>query len=226
MNMTNKEMMNRFTEAFGDTTVELTFRDLTEGMDSYFKLMKRTQHICRLIREESELKKHHRAYLHVRAEIDEAVSDTLNFIFEEMKSLSQKDHIYHVPFHNRNASCAKCGEDTRCCEYAEEVEKNHEAKKFPFAQAESEDEEAIVVIPKEDFDCMVEDLLTMAELIELVTEMRTEDMTAVHEIGKFVPSLAAYERDRLELYRDAQFEAEEIVDRWDDDYEPDEYFSD
>ena len=43
---------------------------------------------------------------------------------------------------------------------------------------------------------------------------------------------AAYERNRLSLYREAAKEAESIIDRWEDeldedeDYEPDEYFSD
>lgn len=43
---------------------------------------------------------------------------------------------------------------------------------------------------------------------------------------------AAYERNRLSLYREAAKEAEDIIDRWEDeldddeDYEPDEYFSD
>ena len=46
------------------------------------------------------------------------------------------------------------------------------------------------------------------------------------------PAYAAYERNRLSLYREAAKEAESIIDRWEDeldddeDYEPDEYFSD
>ena len=52
-------------------------------------------------------------------------------------------------------------------------------------------------------------------------------------------SFAAFEKNRLSLYRDAAKEAEEIFDRWadeiddldedfmeDEDYEPDEYYSD
>ena len=53
------------------------------------------------------------------------------------------------------------------------------------------------------------------------------------------PRLAAFEKNRLSLYREAAKEAEEIFDRWadeiddldedfmeDEDYEPDEYYSD
>ena len=45
-------------------------------------------------------------------------------------------------------------------------------------------------------------------------------------MGKFLPAYAAYENSRLSLYRDAAKEAEDIMNRWDDEYEPDEYFSD
>ena len=64
--------------------------------------------------------------------------------------------------------------------------------------------------------------------------MRTQDMKAIREFGKFVPAFAAFEKNRLNLYREAAKEAEEIFDRWadcadeedEDDYEPDEFFSD
>ena len=58
-------------------------------------------------------------------------------------------------------------------------------------------------------------------------------MKAIRKFGKFVPAFAAFEKNRLSLYREAAEEAEEIFDRWadeiddlDEDYEPDEYYSD
>lgn len=36
---------------------------------------------------------------------------------------------------------------------------------------------------------MVDDLLTMAELIDMVADMRTRDMEAIRAFAKFVPSL-------------------------------------
>ena len=64
-------------------------------------------------------------------------------------------------------------------------------------------------------------------------------MKAIREFGKFIPAFAAFEKNRLSLYREAAKEAEEIFDRWadeiddldedfmeDEDYEPDEYYSD
>ena len=58
-------------------------------------------------------------------------------------------------------------------------------------------------------------------------------MRAIREFGKFIPAFAAIEKNRMILYREAAKEAEEIFDRWadefddlDEDYEPDEFFSD
>ena len=99
---------------------------------------------------------------------------------------------------------------------------------FPFSDTDGDDE--AVTISKEKYDSMVDDLLTMAELIDMVADMRTRDMEAIRTFAKFVPSFDAYEHNRLRLYHEAAKEAEEIIDRWaddlDDEDEPDEYFSD
>ena len=83
---------------------------------------------------------------------------------------------------------------------------------------------------KTKYDLMIEDLLTMAELLGMVADMRTKDVRAIQEFGKYVPAFAAFEKNRLSLYREAAKEAEDILTRWEDeideDDEPDEYFSD
>ena len=92
-----------------------------------------------------------------------------------------------------------------------------------------EDEET-VTISKEQYEDMIDDLLTMAELIDMVSDMRTKDIRFIQEMAKLMPAYAEYEKSRLALYREAAKEAEAIFDRWEDeldeDYEPDEYFSD
>ena len=106
-------------------------------------------------------------------------------------------------------------------------------------QEAAEDDADTVTIAKEDYETMIDDLLTMSEIIQCVADMRTQDVKAIREFGKFVPAFAAFEKNRLSLYRDAAKEAEEIFDRWadeiddldedfmeDEDYEPDEYYSD
>ena len=205
----NKNMNENFvitvddlTEIFGDTPVEMSFREVKEGMDSFFGLMGLAMELVKLIRKEDELKKHHRAYLHVREEIAECADEATEVISGILDDLREKDHIYRVT-----------------------------GSPSAFADAEEDEEECdTVTISKEKYDSMVEDLLTMAELIDMVSDMRTKDVRAIQEFGKFVPAFAAYERNRLSVYREAAKEAESIIDRWedelDDDYEPDEYFSD
>ena len=116
------------------------------------------------------------------------------------------------------------------------LESNNSDENTPFADA-GDDE--TVSIPKDKYELMIDDLLTMSEIIQCVADMRTQDVKAIHEFGKFVPAFAAFEKNRLSLYREAAKEAEEIFDRWadeiddldedfmeDEDYEPDEYYSD
>ena len=199
-NMDCKRMMAEFTEAFGDAAVEMTFREVVKGMDSFFGLMGMTIELVNLIRKEEELKKHHRACLHVRAEIENRADAVMEFIAGIVDELNAKEHFYHV-----SAEGA-----------------------FPFAKAEDEGE--AVTIPKDKYDLMIEDLLTMAELLGMVADMRTKDVRAIQEFGKYVPAFAAFEKNRLSLYREAAQEAEDILNRWEDeideDDEPDEYFSD
>ena len=199
-NMDCKRMMAEFTEAFGDAAVEMTFREVVKGMDSFFGLMGMTIELVNLIHKEEELKKHHRAYLHVRGEIENRADAVMEFIAGIVDELNAKEHFYHV-----SAEGA-----------------------FPFAKAEDEGE--AVTIPKDKYDLMIEDLLTMAELLGMVADMRTKDVRAIQEFGKYVPAFAAFEKNRLSLYREAAQEAEDILNRWEDeideDDEPDEYFSD
>ena len=162
MNENFEITVDEMTEIFGDTPVEMSFREVKEGMDSFFGLMGLTVELVNLIRKEDELKKHHRAYLHVREEIAECADEATEVIAGILDSIQEKEHIYRV-------------------------------SGTPSA-----------------FD--------MDE--------------AIQEFGKFIPAYAAYERNRLSLYREAAKEAESIIDRWEDeldddeDYEPDEYFSD
>ena len=201
------DIINSFTEKFGDNKVQMTFRDVKEGMDGYFGLISMTTELIKLIREEETLRKHHRAYLHVREAILEGCNELMAYI---------------------NAQLMKCGEGKRFSY----IPKSEYIDNYPFAEAEDDEDEETVTISKEQYEDMIDDLLTMAELIDMVSDMRTKDVRAIQEFGKFIPAYAAYERNRLSLYREAAKEAESIIDRWEDeldedeDYESDEYFSD
>ena len=42
------DIINDFTEKFGDNKVQMTFRDVKEGMDSYFGLISMTTELIKL----------------------------------------------------------------------------------------------------------------------------------------------------------------------------------
>ena len=187
--------------------ITMSYADAIEYTQNTEALFAALWELTDLIRQESDLKKHHRAYLHVREDIDEKVKEARRIMIKVSVDMLE------LPFKVDVSECEESAEDT------------------PFA--DTGDSETVSV-PKEDYDQMVDDLLTMSEIIQAVAGMRTQDMKAIREFGKFVPAFAAYEKNRLSIYREAEKEAEEIFNRWadcvdeedEDDYEPDEYFSD
>lgn len=193
------------TEEIKDVPVNTTMGGVTKLLDLLFEVIDMNADLIALIREEAELKKHHRAYLHIREELEDCTDWT---------STRMQDIL----------------EETRGCVIGlmQDVHKTFRAR-----EQEGDDDDN-VTIAKEDYDTMIVDLLTMSEIIQCVADMRTQDMDAIREFGKFVPAFAAFEKNRLSLYREAAKEAEEIFNRWadcveeedKDDYEPDEFFSD
>ena len=192
--------------------VNTTFGSITKPIDLLLEVIDMSADLIALIREETELKKHHRAYLHVHEELEDCA--------DEMAARMQE--IFD--------------ETTDCViGLMKDVHETFRVRK----QEAAEDDADTVTIAKEDYETMIDDLLTMSEIIQCVADMRTQDMRAICEFGKFVPAFAAFEKNRLNLYREAAMEAEEIFDRWadeiddldedfieDEDYEPDEYYSD
>ena len=192
--------------------VNTTFGSITKPIDLLLEIIDMSADLIALIREETELKKHHRAYLHVREDIDEKV--------KEARQIMTKVSVDMIGFYFK----------------IDVPESSNSDENTPFADA-GDDE--TVSVPKDKYELMIDDLLTMSEIIQCVADMRTQDVKAIREFGKFVPAFAAFEKNRLSLYREAAKEAEEIFDRWadeiddldedfteDEDYEPDEYYSD
>lgn len=199
------DIINDFTEKFGDNKVQMTFRDVKEGMDSYFSLISMTADLIKLIREEETLRKHHRAYLHVREDILESSDELMAFMNAALMKHSEGKHIGYIPKSEYNDG-------------------------YPFAVVGEDDDEETVTISKEKYESMIEDLLTMAELIDMVTDMRSKDIRFIRDMAEILPVYAEFEESRRSLYHEAAKEAEDIFTRWEDeldeDYEPDEYFSD
>ena len=192
--------------------VNTTFGSITKPIDLLLEVIDMSADLIALIREETELKKHHRAYLHVHEELEGCA--------DEMAARMQE-------IFDETADCV--------IGLMKDVHETFRVRK----QEAAEDDADTVTIAKEDYETMIDDLLTMSEIIQCVADMRTQDVKAIREFGKFVPAFAAFEKNRLSLYREAAKEAEEIFDRWadeiddldedfmeDKDYEPDEYYSD
>ena len=192
--------------------VNTTFGSITKPIDLLLEVIDMSTDLIALIQEETELKKHHRAYLHVHEELEDYADE----MAERMQEIFD--------------------ETTDCViGLMKDVHETFRVRK----QEATEDDADTVTIPKEDYETMIDDLLTMSEIIQCVADMRTQDVKAIREFAKFVPAFASFEKNRLSLYREAAKEAEEIFDRWadeiddldedfmeDEDYEPDEYYSD
>ena len=207
------------------TEINRYFRNMRDLLGIHAELV-------RLLETEAALKKHHRAYLHVRERIDQLIKETApqlekiaEDIAEAMKVDAPESLIEEDESGCEGCPCFDCEGDCLSCPESPCYDGKEES---PFADAENDGE--VVVIPKEKYDMMVEDLLTMAELIDMVSDMRTKDVRAIQEFGKLFPAYAEYEKNRLSLYREAAKEAEDIMNRWDeeldDDYEPEALYSD
>ena len=219
----NLENAKNVIAAHSDIPVNTTLGGVTKPIDLLFEVIDMNAGLIALIREEAELKKHHRAYLHVREELEACTDWTSSRMLDILDEA--RDCVVGL------------SKDVR--------------ETFRSREREAEDADT-VTIPKEDYETMIDDLLVMSELIQMVSDMRTRDVEIIQEMGKLVPAFAALEKNRLSLYRGAAKEAEEIFDRWaneydaiyesegdefelydidvddldDEDYEPDEYFSD
>lgn len=221
-------------------TITVSSKDAVAYMENTNALFKALWELTDLLRLESELKKHHRAYLHVRENIDEKVKEART-LMNKVSMDTLKSNINHNASDDapncKDCVCCDCDEDCSGCAFSPcyEEEETDCDEDYPFEEArageddETEDENAIT-LTKQKYNDMVEDLLTMAELIDMVSDMRTKDIRFIQEMAKLMPAYAEYEKSRLGLYREAANEAEAIFDRWEDeldeDYEPDEYFSD
>ena len=145
-----------------NTMITITYADAIEYGENTSALFKALWELTDLIRLESDLKKHHRAYLHVREDIDEKV--------KEARQIMTKVSVDMIGFYFK----------------VDVPESSNSDENTPFADAT--DDEA-VSIPKDKYELMIDDLLTMSEIIQCVADMRTQDVKAIREFGKFIPAL-------------------------------------
>lgn len=214
------------------TTITISAKDAAAYMENTKSLFKALWELTDLIREESKLKQHHRAYLHVRDNIDEKVKEAREIMFKvsgDMVRTAFASKQHEETADCEECVCSDCPHDCLSCKDSPCSDSRDTGNDTPFAEAEDEDD-ASILLSQRMYDDMIDDLLTMAELIDMVCDMRTADVKAIRELSKYIPGFAAFEKNRFSVYRDAAKEAEDIINRWDEELngsdEPDEYFSD
>ena len=83
----------------------MSFREVKEGMDSFFGLMGLTVELVNVMRKEDELKKHHRAYLHVREEVAECANEATEVIGGILDSMQEIRELFCK--HSSHVECQK-----------------------------------------------------------------------------------------------------------------------
>lgn len=199
--------------------------DVSELLDVHFELI-------RLFQKESELKKHHRAYLHVREQMEDMIrastpclariAEDLADAYSDVKAMCGMADAREMPC--EGCTCYDC--DRMCWECSREPDcptGQCGDKEFPFIEVDEDSPSVFpvgdgdyVCMSRSDFDLMLEDVLTLAELVEMTTEMRCEDYALNDRYARYIPQFAAFEHNRLDIYKDAHFEAEAVMNRWED----------
>lgn len=201
MNNKKKAFVDEFIRQNGNVPVKIPLKKAVHDAELFCEVTQMSIDLIELIRRESELKKHHRAYLHVQDELDRTAN----------KSLARIDEILEErEDHDADDSCGDCP----CCG-CENCETCPVSPCSEEADAEESVDEGVVAMSKADFDQMVEDVLTLAELVDMVCHFRCEDLKLLDKYAKLLPDLASYEHGRIGIYKDASFEAEAVMDRWD-----------
>ena len=80
----NSDMMKNVMEMVENKPVEIPFKLIVAGMDSYFAMIEHLIRINDMVAEESRLKRKHRAYLHVHEQLVEYCDAAMCFVNEEL----------------------------------------------------------------------------------------------------------------------------------------------
>jgi len=80
----NSDMMKNVMEMVESKPVEIPFKLIVAGMDSYFAMIEHLIRINDMVEEEARLKRKHRAYLHVHEQLVEYCDDAMSFIYDEL----------------------------------------------------------------------------------------------------------------------------------------------
>lgn len=172
------------------------------SMPAKMTLVEMVTDLINLIKKEELLRRHHRAYLHVRDDIHECCDALTAYINSTLIPTSEGDSPYTDPLRVCEVLRSLLAHDCQNCE-------------------------DVVTISKEQYDMMVDDLLTMADMVTTVLDMRNGEIQALYEANCNVMNQI---KKSLTVTNAAEDHMESILERWEDEFEddiePDEYFSD
>lgn len=223
------------------TMISVPAEDIDRFLVNMSDLLEVHFNLIELFQKEDKLKKHHRPYLHVREQIAETIEKTRPIVVDIATQLCEDMEITtpssedidegcgDCPCKDCEAGCWNCANSPCMAELADLIgdddegndkdEDNAEALKSGLTAPTGDFEEylnapdsSIVLMKKQDCDTLLNAILMLAEQVRMVTEMRCEDYDFIDKYAKFFPAFAAFEHDRLDVYKDARFEADEITD--------------
>ncbi|MBE7072954.1 MAG: hypothetical protein E7383_09455 [Ruminococcaceae bacterium] len=183
--MTNPNKKNTKVQA-QDNKVELDFDQFMAIATAVSTLVDMHMTLIEFYREESELKKHHRAYLHVREAAEETIGDDLEVIPEILNTLSG------VLSSRVHCGCPDC-----------------KVTELPIAEADASEEKAnnddpCVIMKLDDLYAMQKDMIDLTDAIDL--------MAKYYVATKYQAPVNKQKYD--DTVHNAKALAEEVFTRW------------
>lgn len=136
------------------TTITISAKDAAAYMENTNSLFKALRELTDLIREESKLKQHHRAYLHVRDNIDEKVKEAREIMFKvsgDMLRTAFESKEHEETADCEECVCSDCPHDCLSCKDSPCCDSRDAGNDTPFADAEDEDD-ASILFPRQMYD--------------------------------------------------------------------------
>ncbi len=102
-------------------TITVSAKEAVAYMENTNALFKALWELTDMLKEESELKKHHRAYLHVRENIDEKVKEArtlMNKVSMDTLKSSIKYNVSDDAPNCKDCVCCECDEDCSVCAFS------------------------------------------------------------------------------------------------------------
>ena len=192
----NSDMMKNVMEMIESKPVEIPFKLIVAGMDSYFAMIEYLIRINDMVEEEARLKRKHRAYLYVHEQLVEYCDDAMSFIYDEL---------------------------LKCADLIGMPDIEDEDIDFPFNFLA---DNASDKVDRELYEQAVSDAMKLSEFVEDFADGAIIDLIMIKACPEKYPHVDMKRiDDKLAYYSEAMDLAEDIACRYCDE-EDIEYFSD